>query len=69
MHAGTHDCGSVVSPRTDATTTDCKDQQRLLLVGGGAALATGTVLLAVGWHLGRPADRPEDGDPDGPELA
>ena len=61
VHAGADDCGSVAAPGPDSGTTDCKDYQRVLLLGGGLAFLAGVVVLGVGWHLGRPvADEEEE---------
>lgn len=52
LHSGTSDCGSVTSPGPDSGAAECKDYQRVLLVGGVVLLLAGFGLLAAGWHVG-----------------
>ena len=64
VHAGDHDCGAVASPGPDSGATDCKDYQRVLLLGGGVALVVGVGLLGAGWHRRRPPGDEEEVAPE-----
>lgn len=66
VHAGTSPCGSVVDPGAEAGSRDCKDYQRLLLLGAAPTFLVGVGLVVAGRHArpGAETTEVEDGLPE-----